>query len=203
MGNIYDYSDLINEIHIGDKLEDSETPVYVNGKTRKIEVPTENFNKTIGVTNDHRSNAITFKCDRYIDGHDVLNCRLALIKWKNLGSNDEGIYLVDHQEEKDRKIILNEDGTESDFIEFHFVIESVCTKKAGNLKIVVNFIDFDSDGQFKYKWNSLPNSELSIGDGLYSAPLDEWSQDYTDDNPGSFLYDGSVTIYNSSGEVIS
>jgi hypothetical protein len=106
MANNYDYSDWINGIHTDDGLKDADEIVKLDVINRTFEF-SKGYNKEVAITNDHRSNMITFVCDRYIDGHDVLNCKLALIKWRNLatlnnGTYDEGVYLIDNDVYRDR-----------------------------------------------------------------------------------------------------
>jgi hypothetical protein len=43
---------------------------------------------------------------------------------------------------------------------------------------------------------------LYVGEGLNSYPLDDWDDEFTEDNRGNFFYDGSVTLLNENDEVI-
>ena len=176
-----DYMALINDAGHSDVLVDAEQPIVINAFSRRCEIP-DNFNKQVGVIGDHKSNLVTFQCDRYIDGHDVGACSMAFIKWQNLGAASSGAYTIE-----DRAVLEADESK----IQFHWEIESDCTTAAGTLKFQICFLDYDEEGtRVIYRWNSNPNSELSIGEGMFDPNIDGLAANET----GSFIYSGAISI---------
>lgn len=176
-----DYTNLIYDIGHSDTLVDAEQPIVVNAFTKNSEIPAQ-FNKQIGVVGDHKSNLVTFQCDRIIDGHDTKDCYLAFVKWQNQGSGQTGSYVV-----SDRHLV---DG-DPDKTEFHWEVESDVTSSAGTVKFQICFMDYSEDGtKVIYRWNSNPNSELYIGEGIFDPDVDG----PVTNNSGGFVYSGAISI---------
>lgn len=176
-----DYTSLINDTGHSDVLVDAEQPIIINGFTRKCEIP-EKFNKQIGVVGDHKSNLVTFQCDRYIDGHDISACSMSFIKWQNLGSGTSNAYTIE-----DRTVLEADENK----VQFHWEIESDVTTAPGSIKFQVCFLDYNEEGtKVTYRWNSNPNSELSIGEGMFDPNIDGLAANET----GSFIYSGAISI---------
>lgn len=179
MANNYEY--LINELSHSEALVDVEQPISINVLTRQCELP-EKFNKQIGVIGDHKSNLVTFQCDRYIDGHDISACTKAFVKWNNVGAKTTGAYMI-----KDRTV-LEEDENK---IQFHWEVESDCTTASGALEFQICFLDYNNEGTIvTYRWNSNPNSQLSIGKGMFDPDIDGLEPAAS----GSFIYSGEISI---------
>lgn len=177
----FDYSNWINNINKESGLRDAEDAISLDGYTRKAIIPS-NFNKQVCVVGDHRSNIITFECDKLIDGHDVNTCSECLIKWENSGAGTTGVYDVE-----DREISEANPGK----IRFHWVPEADATTKAGALKFQVCFFDYNEDKtKILYRWNSIPNSELSVAAGLFNINIDG----VTPDSESSFFYEGQIEV---------
>lgn len=176
-----DYTSLINDIGHSDNLVDAERPITINCLSRKIEIP-QGFMTQVGVIGDHRSNQVTFQCDRYIDGHDIAACSLAYIKWQNQGAGTADSYII-----SDREVM----ATDENKIQFHWEIESDVTTAAGSLRIQIGFMDYDEKGTMvTYRWSSNPNSDLSIGEGMYDPNIDGLAAN----DMGSFIYSGAISI---------
>ena len=176
-----DYLNLIDEAsHLSD-LADAESPIVINGLTRTCDI-SEGFNKEVAIVGDHRSNVITFYSDRIIDGHDTLNCALAVIKWENTSAKKTGAYVID-----DRRILELDPSK----IVFHWVVESETTIAAGQIKFSICFIDYNEFGdKVVYRWNTKLCTELTIGEGVYVPDIDT----PITNNNGSFLYNGAISI---------
>jgi hypothetical protein len=176
-----DYLNLIDEASHLNHLADAESPIIINGLKRTCDI-SETFNREVAIVGDHRSNLITFHGDRIIDGHDTLNCALAVIKWENSSAKKSGAYVID-----DRQILESDPNK----IVFHWAVESETTIAAGPIKFSICFVDYNEFGdQVIYRWNTRPCVELTIGEGIYVPDIDT----PITNNDGSFLYNGAVSI---------
>lgn len=175
------YADLIDEISHDNMLVDAEDPIIVNGLKRTCDI-SDSFNREVAIVGDHRSNLITFHSDRIIDGHDTLECTLAVIKWENLGAKTSGAYTIDD------RAVLESDPSK---VIFHWAIESDTTTAAGKIRFSLCFIDYNEAGnQVTYRWNARPCAELSVGEGIYNADVDT----PVTNNDGGFIYNGAISI---------
>jgi hypothetical protein len=140
----------------------------------------EGFNTQVANAYDHKSNLVTFECDRIIDGHDIFSCSQAFIKWENLGSETGDLYVI-----SDREVISDSK------IRFHWAIEKKTTQAAGALLFQICFLDLNEEGtQLIYAWNSKPCTEFSVGQSLFNKEIDGLEPDIL----GGFEYNGEYTI---------
>ena len=172
--SVLDYTQLIDAIHNGDggELSDTEGIIYVDGKSRKFTLP-ENFNPVVGTTNDLNCNKLTFRCTRYIDGHDVFKCSDAVIKWSNLASREKGTTSI-----LDRSEVTDPNQAENQMVQFTWVVPREAATRAGTLSIALCFYDVYTDLNAQketivYKWNSNACSDLKIEAGLDNVEVEE------------------------------
>lgn len=171
--------DWTNNLGHASGLIDQEQPIILNGITRECTVP-EGFNTQVANAYDHKSNLITFECDRIIDGHDIFSCSQAFIKWENLGSETGDLYVI-----SDREVISDSK------IRFHWAIEKKATQAAGALLFQICFLDLNEEGtQLIYAWNSKPCTDFSVGQSLFNKEIDGLEPDIL----GGFEYNGEYTI---------
>lgn len=172
--SVLDYSALIDAIHNGEggALDDTEGIIYIDGKTRKFTLP-EGFNPVVGTTNDLNCNKLTFRCSRYIDGHDVYKCSDAVIKWSNLTSREKGTTAI-----LDRIEVEDAGQPDNLMVEFTWVVPREAATRAGTLSIALCFYDVYVDLNTQketivYKWNSNACSDLKIEAGLDNVEVEE------------------------------
>lgn len=131
----------------------SHADIFDNGElfqiianTRRIVVPASS--KVIGTVGDHKSEQITFKCPKTIDGHDVVNCSSHYVRWQNANG-------------KTGKTELTNITTDEDFMYMTWDITSDVTAAAGNVSISVYFEDMTADA-LAYRWGTTPCSDLQV-----------------------------------------
>lgn len=156
--------------------------VYDTGKCFEINETSRFIQETsptklVLVQGDHKSEVITFKMPRYIDGHDMLTCNKIRVHYINIDTktNDtsKDIYEV-------KNLALCED--DESMLTFTWVIEAPATKYAGTLSFLIKFECTEGD-DILYQWNTakyvgtnvlvgIDNSEAFIE--KYSSVLEQW-----------------------------
>jgi hypothetical protein len=159
-----DYTRIIDQIipsgHPGSTLVDSTACLVLNEETRAL-VPDNEFNTVIGATNDINTNIITIKIPESIEGHNLSTCDYKILKWANTSSKQKGV----------SNLVL--EGTNT----FKWVPPPEAMTASGNLKISLTFYDEDDFGKITYRFNSLPYSGLSIGQGMDEIGINPISED--------------------------
>lgn len=141
---------MIGTVAVDNTLVDYEYPMIINGVSRICKTP-DYINEQIACVGDHRSSVVSFVCDRYIEGHDVLYCKSAIIFWENLETEASGKYfIVDRQSYSANKI------------KFCWIIKGDVTVSPGVISFRVSFMDVAADS-IVYQWSTKPNSDLYIG----------------------------------------
>lgn len=115
--------------------------------------------KTSLMQYDHNSERFTFEVDRYIEGHDMLQCNEVRVHYTNISSNKAkypGVYDVKDLE------VDPKDGTK---IRFSWLISENATFYAGQLNFSISFACIEN-GETKYRWNTNINTSITILQGL-------------------------------------
>ena len=148
----------------------------INGLSRFIKETSDT--KLVLVQGDHKSEAVTFKLPRYIDGHDMLLCNKIRVHYINIdtktGDSSSDIYEV-------TDLALCED-CEEETLMFTWTVEAPATKYAGTLAFLIKF-ECTEGANVLYQWNTakyvgtnvlagLDNSEYFVE--KYSNVLEEW-----------------------------
>lgn len=125
----------------------------VVGKDRFIEVP-EPLQR-IAVQYDHNIETVTFDCPRYWDDHDLMNMYIFV----NYNRSDEV---------KSKCIVKNirVDDFDPDIIHFEWDIGQEITLVPGPLMFLVCAVQFNSNEEEIYHWNSEINSQMNVSVGL-------------------------------------
>lgn len=111
--------------------------------------------KTSLMQYDHNSERFTFEVDRYIEGHDMLQCNEVRVHYTNISSNrakHPGIYNVVDLEQ------VPEDDTK---LRFSWLISNDATFYAGQLTFSVSFACIEN-GEYVYRWNTNINTSITI-----------------------------------------
>lgn len=153
--------------HTSFELLDDDAIVEIDEQSRHVTIPEEgqNFNKTIALQYDCNSNSIRFRCARYIDGHDLLQCAHAFISWEQ--GIDHGTYtIVDREAE--------EADTDIDYVVFSWVIGPELTTVPGAITFQIVFIDLNEEqNTLIYRWATAPCvGQFYIGESLFNPQID-------------------------------
>ena len=154
---------------------DMESHFEINGSSRFIKETSDT--KLVLVQGDHKSEVLTFKMPRYVDGHDMLECNKVRVHYINIetGTNNKS---ADVYEVTDMALC---DGCE-DVITFTWTVEAPATKYYGPLSFLVKF-ECTEGSNVLYQWNTAKYVGVNVLAGIdnseefvdkYSNVLDEW-----------------------------
>lgn len=136
-----------------DIIYDSDPHFKINAITRKIS--NESSTKTALIQNDHNSERFSFEMDRFIEGHDMMECNRVEVHYNNNGNED--VYEVD-----DLQISQNDENT----IVFSWLLSNNATQSDGRLDFSVRFACTSEDGTVEYAWNTAIFNGISISKGM-------------------------------------
>lgn len=159
---------------------DMENHFEINGSSRFIKETSET--KLVVVQGDHKSEVLTFKMPRYIDGHDMTLCNKIRIHYINLDTRTNN-KSADVYEVTD--LTLCEEC--EDVLTFTWTIEAPATKYSGTLSFLVKFECTEGENVL-YQWNTAKYVSVNVLDGIdnseefvekYSNVLEEWYNELT------------------------
>lgn len=146
--------DLLNSLSDGESTGSvSSEPHIVIGSNRQITVPAAL--KEIAVQFDHNIETVTFDCPRYWDGHDLSTMHI-YVNYQRPDSYMDS-YPVDN---------LVVDTSDESLIHFDWTISGNVTQAKGNVTFLVCAKIANSEGILERHWNSRPNSDLKILEGM-------------------------------------
>ena len=140
-------------------LIDEEPSFAVIKADRTIDIP-EKY-RIIGTNGDHNSEVITFKCPRFIDGHDIYTCDKHWVSWENPGGGF-GRYDVANIEARD-------DG----HVYFEWIVESRVGAYPGTINFAVHFLDITTNGVINYRWSTAKNKQLQVVETVFNEEEDD------------------------------
>ena len=159
-------------------IRDVDKRFIIDVNTRVVTIPDKT--KPVLTQYDHNSEFITFEIERYVEGHDLLNCDKVEVHYNNIAAGSKqtsrGVYEAD-----DFQI----DTIDRSKAVFTWKISEMATQYAGTLHFIVAFSCTD-EGDLNYRWNTLINSELTVQNGInngravaenYADVLEMWKQD--------------------------
>ena len=159
---------------------DMENHFEINGSSRFIKETSET--KLVVVQGDHKSEVLTFKMPRYIDGHDMTLCNKIRIHYINIDTRTNN-KSADVYEVTD--LTLCEEC--EDVLTFTWTIEAPATKYSGTLSFLVKFECTEGENVL-YQWNTAKYVSVNVLDGIdnseefvekYSNVLEEWYNELT------------------------
>lgn len=160
---------------------DMENHFEINGSSRFIKETSET--KLVVVQGDHKSEVLTFKMPRYIDGHDMTLCNKIRIHYINLDTKTNN-KSADVYEVTDLALC---EECEDEILIFTWEIEAPATKYSGSLAFLVKFECTEGDS-ILYQWNTARYVGVNVLDGMdnseefvekYSNVLEEWYNELT------------------------
>lgn len=147
----------INHIHTDNIIVDADTHFTIDTITRAI---SNGSNKKLTLMQyDNKSERYSFDIDRYIDGHDLMDCNKVQVHFFNISSNREkhpGLYLVDD---------LQVDPLNNDKVTFSWLISQDATNYSGILSFLITFKCVEGENVL-YRWSSSIYSSIQIIAGL-------------------------------------
>lgn len=142
-------------------------PHITIGRDRVIHVPEQL--RRLGVKKDHNIETVTFDCIRHWDGHDMSEMTVYIVYQTPDGIPE--LYPTP-------KPVVDE--TDDSIMHFDWTISRNVTSVPGQLKIQVCVKKTDGEGNEANHWNSEPNDECYISDGLDCDAEDTSSNKYPD-----------------------
>lgn len=144
-------------------VKDADLRFAVSPFTKAI---TSESKKNILAQGDHNSEKITFDLPRLIESHDMSLCNFVLVNYINIDSTDgrknEGSYEVTDL------AVLDTDATK---VTCSWLVSREATMYAGNLSFSLSFMCKDENGIIEYAWNTLINSDISVGECLNNSEV--------------------------------
>ena len=149
-------SDMSHE-HIDTDIVDVDPHFIIDTITREI---SNNTNDKLRIMQyDNKSERYSFDIDRYIEGHDLMDCNRVQIHFINIGSSGQkhpGLYLVDD---------LHVKPSDENKVTFSWLISQDATYYGGILSFLVSFKCVDGDA-ILYRWSSSIFDSIQITAGL-------------------------------------
>lgn len=125
---------------------DTDRPFVIDVKTRRF---SNLSNKYTFVQYDHNSESISFECNRYIDGHDMMLCNVIRVEY--LAVDVPGTYEV-----TDIKAVSG------DKVRFSWLVSANVTQKIGMVRFCIVFKCVDTDGTEVYRWATEIDESLEV-----------------------------------------
>lgn len=130
--------------------------------TRKI--VNKSSTKTSLIHNDHNSECFTFSMPRFVEDHDMLECDLITIHYKNIDLSTKeqilGIYeITDFQED------LSNPGT----ILGTWLVSQNATSRVGSLEFSIHFHCYDEEGNINYSWSTSTSKGITVLESLFNS----------------------------------
>lgn len=145
------FDEMLKELHDkkGTVLTDAEAnePIVINS-LRQFEVP-KGYNLTIAYEGDVNSQKITFKLPRTHEGHDLADCSLKVIRWKNTNIKAE---------DSSNLKVINIDTTN---IIVEWIVPPAAFVAAGNIEVAITFYDI-LNGSLAFSWNTAAFSGFKV-----------------------------------------
>ena len=151
----------------------------INGISRFIRETSTT--KLVLVQGDHKSEVVTFKMPRYIDGHDMLLCNKIRVHYINIEPKTNNSS-ADIYEVTDLKLCEDCAENEEETLLFTWTIEAPATKYFGSLSFLVKFECTEGEN-ILYQWNTARYVNVNVLSGIdnseafvdkYSNVLEEW-----------------------------
>ena len=149
-------SELSHE-HIDNEIIDIDPHFIIDTITREI---SNNTNEKLRIMQyDNKSERYSFDMNRFIEGHDLMDCNKVQIHFINIGSSGQkhpGLYLVED---------LHINTSDENKVTFSWLISQDATMFGGILSFLVSFKCIDGDTVL-YRWSSTIYDSIQITAGL-------------------------------------
>ena len=137
------------------KLVESElNPIVVNNK-RQFIVP-DDYNTVIAYEGDVNSQLITFELPVKHEGHNLSNCSVKKLYWKNLSSNIEGVADLTQLSVNNEKQLLQ------------WAVAPEAFSQAGTIELSISIQD-THNGSIGFAWNTATLSSLTVAETMNSV----------------------------------
>lgn len=158
-------------------VRDNDKRFVIDSVARTVYFP--EADRPVLIQHDHNSEHITFECDRYVEGHDLLSCDKVEVHYRNVMDSRrsvKGVYPVAD---------LQISGTDPNKLVFTWIVSLNATNYNGPLLFVVAF-SCTKDGEILYRWNTNICKDLVVSEGMdngeavtqnYADVLENWRLD--------------------------
>ena len=143
------------------KIHDTETHFIINPSNRTI--TNDSVDNNIIVQYDHNSERFTFEMPRYVDGHDMSECKEngeVRVNFRNSASTglskNDGVYICDD---------LAVSSADKNKVTFSWLLSSTATQYIGYLYFSIQFICFNGDN-IEYSWNTGIYKDITIVESI-------------------------------------
>lgn len=127
-------------------LPSTEKIYNIDLNSRTVEAP-----EFLSVEQDHYSEIIYFKVDRWYDTMDLLDTT-CLIQYTNKATGKSGFYAVPFYDSISS--LADNDGKHK--IIFPWAVDGIATEKAGDLEYSIKFFAINPEGEIIYNLNTIP-----------------------------------------------
>lgn len=143
-----------------------DTEIIDDGKVFVIDKDTKEISGEMLIISQfmNKSERVTLKMPRYIEGHDMLLCNYVTIHYDNVSTDRESVN-SDVYEVDDLKL---KEGTD-DVLTFTWLITSNATQLVGTVEISVHF-DCLTDGVSVYSWGTTVSRLIRILESKNNSP---------------------------------
>lgn len=147
-------------------ITDADATFIIDSLTREI---TTTSKKNRLLQGDHKSERFTFKMDRYIEGHDMLECKdNVFVHFRNKSSSgkDVGEYTYRVNDLAEDPTTANLPAADQKLL-FSWLVESNSTEYPGSLSFLITFAKSDEvNGGYSYRWSTMINNTTTIAVGM-------------------------------------
>lgn len=158
-----DYQELLNEHIDEDVVVDTDPCFTINVITKTVN---SNGIKRELAQYDHNSERITFECDRFIEGHDIMLCNVIRIHYAvatatsaETDSTDEALLATTGTYDVLDVVVSEED---ENVVRFTWLVSANVTRRIGVISFTISFECVQEDGTVTYLWSTKPNTELVV-----------------------------------------
>lgn len=156
-------------------IYDDEKRFVIDAVTKTISIP--EADSPVLIQHDHNSEHITFECDRFVEGHDLMLCNKVEVHYNNIRDSRrsvKGVYPVEDFRISDK---------DNSKIVFTWVVSLNATTYNGPLWFAVKFSCTDEVGDILYRWNTNICKDLTVSEGIdngeaveenYADVLEAW-----------------------------
>lgn len=145
------------------KVIDKDTHFVIDPITRAI--TNESSKKLVLVRKDHNSERFTFKCPRYIEGHDMMECDRITLHYNNINATTKS-------EESKGMYEVNDVQGDEENITFTWLISENATVHVGTLVFLVCFECIENN-VVVYRWQTGINKTIVVSDGIDNSEVVE------------------------------
>lgn len=149
------FDELLANLHQGSALIDEEQKFISINDKREFVIP-KGYNTIIAYEGDVNSQIITFELPIKHEGHNLSNCSIKKLYWKNLSSNIEGVADLTQLSIDNEKQLLQ------------WAVPPEAFSQAGTIELSISIQDLHN-GSIGFAWNTATFSSLTVAKTMNSV----------------------------------